>query len=359
MRQSFRIPHKNSLMNNKLRLIGVAKDALTAGPATINLDITTACNINCNFCWIHALACTTRTPVKTLSLNAIQHAADQAAAWNANEIMLSGDGEPTSHPKFKEIIDYIHSQRLSIFLATNATFPASLLKTVSQIDRLYVNFSAPTQELYAAVQSPKNPNNFTAVIRNLRTLSALAKRYGKPVINSAYIINKTNFRHVPEAMRLLNDVGIKDVTFRMMEPTPFTKPLLLSEQDKKELARLMAPLLKKKHPLTHNLDGIHQELMGKATSPYRLKHCFSGWYNIFVDFNANVGICCHNENLVMGNLNKASLKEIWESPRAHKMRLMCKHDFNIQKKPFKGECEWCHWHAQNQSIEKALKTIPC
>jgi MoaA/NifB/PqqE/SkfB family radical SAM enzyme len=296
-----------------------------------------------------------------LPLNVITQIIDQSCAWGSHEIVISGDGEPTMHPCFRNIVDYICSKNLSIFLTTNATFPPKLLPAVARIDRLYINFSAPNQALYTRVQSPKSPEMFNTVLRNIKALGTLSRRHNKPLLTCAYIINKTNYSHIPEAIALFEDLEVHEVIFRMMESTSDTRALLLSTSEKKKLLRLAKPLCQRKFKFTHNLRGIYDELSGKNTSPYRLKHCFTGWYNVFVDFNQNVGICCHNENLIMGNLKKASLKEIWESRRAQKLRLTCKYDFDIKRAPFKGECEWCHWYRENQTIEKELKTLlqPC
>jgi MoaA/NifB/PqqE/SkfB family radical SAM enzyme len=90
---------------------------------------------------------------------------------------------------------------------------------------------------------------------------------------------------------------------------------------------------------------------------FRLTGCFIGWHNVFIDYNGNVGLCCHNEKLVAGNLRNATLEEIWKGKKAHDLRLLCKYRFDTRRAPFKGECEWCHWHQANLSTAGKLDKL--
>ena len=155
-------------------------------------------------------------------------------------------------------------------------------------------------------------------------------------------------------MDFAEKTGMHKITFRMMEPTRATRALLLSAGDKKALVRLARLQCRTKRPFAHNLGDIVAGLEDSPANPYRLGACFSGWYNLFVDFNGNVGICCHNEKLIVGNLRHASLEDLWTGPRAQRLRLACKYHFDIRRAPFKGECEWCHWQNANTAIAGAL-----
>lgn len=344
---------------DKLRIAGALTNKLLVGPKTVYLDINTDCNIACDYCWIHSPLNKEKLYPRSrrLELNEIKKIIDSAKQWYSEEIVISGDGEPTIHPDFKAIIEYIHIQKLRILLTTNCTFSKELLPTIAKIDYLYITFSAPEKTLYEKIQSPDNHQNFDRVIKNLTFLARLNKKYQKPFVNIAYIINTINFTALPKMLSLAETLGINKITFRIMEPTKYTKPHALSKTNKSALIKIIDTTLKNDFRFSHNLADIHSGLTEHKKSPYHLRQCFTGWFNIFVDFNKNVGICCHNENLVVGNLTKNSFEAIWQSKKAHKVRLHCKHNFDLKIAPFKGECEWCHWHNENNKICNEIKKL--
>ncbi|MCF7873769.1 MAG: radical SAM protein [Candidatus Omnitrophica bacterium] len=341
---------------DKLRILGAAKDKLLAGPKSIYIDINTNCNLNCNYCWIHSPLVKKplyKKPLQ-LELSDIIKITKEADRWNAGEIVISGDGEPTLHPNFKKIVKYLTRKPRKIYLTTNATFKKDLLSSVAKINYLYITLSAPSQKLYNQIQSPKNSNIYQQVIRNIKILTQLRDKYNKPYINLAYIVNSTNFRKIPEMLKLAEELKIDKINFRIMEPTKYTKKLLLSKEQKLKLIKIISQLLNKKFSFQHNLSEIKNGLTNPKQSPYHIKQCFTGWFNLFIDFNKKVGLCCHNEKLIIGDLKKESLEKIWQSKKAQKLRLRCKYEFDIKKAPFKGECEWCHWYKQNQKIYEQI-----
>lgn len=344
---------------NKLRIIGASRDKLLAGPRSIYIDINTKCNINCNYCWIHSPL--NKKPVHkealSLTFEDIKKIVDKATEWNSEEVVISGDGEPTIHSEFKQITEYITKRGFKTFLTTNATFKEKLLPVISKIDYLYMTFSAPEKKLYNEVQSPNSQNMYERVIKNIKILSLLKKKHRKPFLNIAFIINSTNYKTISQMLNLGEKIGIDEITFRIMEPTEYTKKLLLSNREKKELLKIINKTTKKTFGFIHNLQDIKNGILNHKESVYNIRQCFTGWFNIFVDFNKNVGLCCHNENLIIGNLKNKSIEKIWESKKAHDMRLLCKYKFNISKYPFKGECEWCYWHKENKKIIEEIKRL--
>ena len=89
----------NTLNNAKdrLRLLGAWKDKLLSGPKTVYLDINTNCNINCLYCWIHSPLIKNHPKSQGLDFKIIKDIIDTSCKWDVEEIVISGDGEPTLH----------------------------------------------------------------------------------------------------------------------------------------------------------------------------------------------------------------------------------------------------------------------
>lgn len=342
---------------NKLGTIGAAKDKLLCGPTSIYFDITTACNINCNFCWIHSPLLGKKPYRKHLSLDlkTIKHVIDTACEWKSEDIFLSGDGEPTLHPQIKKIIEYVKEKGIRLYLATNATFQKDLLSTIAKVDYLYINLCSPDEASYRKFQAPHSKGLHFRVTNNLKVLAALQKKHRGPFLNIAFIINKTNYAVIPQMLNYCDNIGINEVTFRVIETTPGTEKIALSQTDKNKLKDIVKKTLGIKRLFAHNLGVIHQALENYESSEFNIQRCYSGWFSILVDFNKNIGLCCHNENLIVGSLKKSSLKDIWESKKTQQLRLQCKYAFNKRQPPFKDECNWCHWYRENLKVQELIK----
>jgi len=337
---------------NCLRLAGAVKDRLLAGPKSIFIDITTACNINCGFCWIHSPLLKKKPYRKHINLGfkTIKDTVDAAREWRSEEISLAGDGEPTIHPQIKEIIGYIKNKGLKLYLATNATFGTALMPSIAKVDHLYVNLCSPDKDNYRKLQAPNNGHLHDKLSENLKILCRLKKKYGKPHINIAFIITKHNYVLIPKMLEYCSRLGVSEMTFRIVETTKDTRALALWPSDKIRLRNITSKFGKKKFDFCHNLGDVGEALDDYASSSFNMTRCFSGWFNLLVDFNKNIGICCHNENLIAGNLAKNSIRDIWGGRQAQRLRLLCKYGFDLGKYPFRNECEWCHWSKENSKI---------
>lgn len=334
----------------KRRILSIQKNLLLTYPQSIRLDITSVCNLNCNYCWVHSPLEKKNPSAKFMPFPMIEHIFKTATLWRLCDISLSGDGEPTLHPYFKDIVNLAQQNMLPLTLTTNATFDSSLLKTVSLIPELLINVSAPTKELYHDIQSPYNAQTYDQVLHNLHILSELSKHHRTPHLHFVSILNKTNVNYVPELLNMAKKFNAKRISFRIMDPTENTQCLNLNDEHKNNLITIIDKILKHKSSVPHNLYDIKQELQTPSSSAYHLQHCYVGWFMLFINLNLDVGFCCHNESILFDNLNQHSLEEIWKSKKAHQLRLLCKNHFDVQRPPFKGECEWCYWYQENQQV---------
>lgn len=342
---------------DRLRLQGAAKGKLFCGPSSIYVDLTTACNINCHFCWNHSPFLKKPVFLRDLQLPfpLVRSVIDTAVAWKSREILLSGDGEPTLHKNISDIISLVKNRKLKLFLATNGTFPEKLLPQIARADHVFIDFSSPDKDAYAQLQSPRNKNLFDRVVKNIRRLSALAKKRRTPRITVAFIITRLNYKLIPKMLGFLEELGIHDAAFRVVETTSATQPLTLRTEDKKQLMKILNASKRKTFPFRHNLQDVLDGLRHYEKSAFHFSKCYSGWFNISVDVNGRVGVCCHNERLTIGHLGSQSLKEIWESSKASSLRLLCRDKFHLSRMPFQKECDWCHWAEYNRKIEHILK----
>lgn len=344
---------------NKLRILSAWKDNIYVGPKTIYLDINNFCNLNCIFCWEHSPFIHSKKFKKRniLDFATIMKIVDAAAQLKTDQIAISGDGEPLLHPQIKEIISYIKGKKIELQLTTNCTFKADLIPHISHINYLQVNLSAANEKSYYLIHNPKDTEGFGKIIKNLKILAALRKKYNYPFIEITYIVNNANYKGISEMFDLVKKLKINQLTLIPVETTDSTKKISLDQKEIAQFLKICKKINANKFIFTHNLKNILRGFTNYEKSPYNFNQCFTGWFNLFIDFKQSVRICCHNERLVVGNLKKHSLEQIWNGKYTQLMRLRCKYDFNINKQPWKDKCKWCYWHKTNTLIKEEIKKL--
>lgn len=344
-----------------LRMVGAIKDKLLAGPEDIYLDINYACNLNCNYCRLHSLLRKKTSPElkQTITLKDIQEISLQAKKWQCKCIILTGHGEPTLNPNFQNIIKSIQRYGTPITLYTNGAFPFSLLTCISTIDHVVVNFSAPTEKLFARTIAPKHPELYKHTLKNLRTLGLLGQRKNKPFTEISFIITSKNYLFIPKTIKLAEECGFKKITFSGMMPTSSSIPLLLAPHHSKKISVIADKITKEKHALSHNLAEWQRiPTMRKPSCGKAGLQCFTGWFNLVIRADKKICLCCRHNNPTIGDLSKQSLDQIWNSAKTQEARLKYKYGFNLTKAPFKNTCEWCRWIVSfNQTISTYQKKI--
>lgn len=84
-----------------------------------------ACNLKCPYCSV-----TYRDTHNRISLDKIKNYVLDLKEFGLKAVILTGGGEPTLYKEFNELVDWLHSQNLSIGLITNGTQSKKIDKKV-------------------------------------------------------------------------------------------------------------------------------------------------------------------------------------------------------------------------------------
>lgn len=88
------------------------------GNPQVLIEITSICNFACSYC----VSPMKLRDKKQMSLDTFRRVMDEVATITTNPIRLHIDGEPTSHPQFKEMALLVNSYGLPVWLATNGSY---------------------------------------------------------------------------------------------------------------------------------------------------------------------------------------------------------------------------------------------
>lgn len=338
---------------NRQRLLGIVKNRVLCGPRFVSLCMNNYCNNQCLFCNTNSpLVDRSGTKSSDLAFGLAKKTIDQAAAWGSREVLMTGMGEPTLHPDFVKIAAYIKKKGLVSTLTTNALFDKKLFPAVAAVDNVLVNLSAPDERLYARLQSPGDKKAFMRALVNIYALLKLKRPGSPPNVILAFIINSLNYKSVGRMLALAEKLGVDNILFRFVEHKKETEEMLLSARQEKELLAIVGRAIKTSRGIRHNLDSIRSTLLD-FDGFYNIDRCYAGWFVAEVGFTGTARIC--NEKMVVGDLKKDTLENIWRSPEAQKMRLRLKNNFKKEKAYWGPGCRLCCWHDLNAAIEGALE----
>ena len=109
------------------------------------LYITASCNLRCRHCWITPEFSDLPAPGTAVDPKALKDAVIEAKTLGLTSVKLTG-GEPMLHPQFKEIVDMLTAEGLSMNMETNGTLitqeTAHYLKEKTNVDFVSVSIDS-------------------------------------------------------------------------------------------------------------------------------------------------------------------------------------------------------------------------
>lgn len=345
----------------RLRLAGVIKDNLFIGPRKVSFHVTNICNLRCIYCWYHSVLKRGGKVVqkkKELSFDIFKAVVDDASDLKTDWIQISSQGEPTLHPRIKDMVEYVKGKKLKLSLITNGTFGEELLDSFRNVDVMRVDLSASDALTYRKIHSPSSKNLFRQVLRNLSFFSMLRKRHKRsPSIEINYILTSQNYQGLPSFFKLLQDKAIDCFKIRNIDADDTSRPMTLTKDMLKKIHQFVQQKIRNsafRHTQT-KIEFEHERakdvIAGKDAT--HIQACYNGWYYAFVNLNGDVTPCCKlKNNLITGNIYKQSFRDIWTSQAFQRIRLQGK--YSLYDRRFDA-CENCCFYILQHEVHRQAR----
>ena len=309
-----------------LRVAGARDGRIYIGPQTVSFHVANRCNLRCRYCWSHSPSDPRRlNSGKILSFDRFAEIVRDCRNLGVDSVVFTGDGEPTMHPRFADMMKLVSEQPFQITVLSNGTFPKALCRVVLKASAVHINLGAVDRRGYEALHGK---DLFLRVTENIRALAAL-RDAEKPEfrIYIVFVINKLNAAIQGSMVKFAKRLGADALTPVTMSLTNYTGDILPEKKVLKEMA------CKK----------------GKTLMP-----CFNGWFVASIEANGSVGFCCKVNKMNIANVNKKSFRDIWESKEFMRMRLAGRR--GELDKMFK-ECSQCSYRQDNINIARMIMAL--
>jgi wyosine [tRNA(Phe)-imidazoG37] synthetase (radical SAM superfamily) len=125
-----------------------------ASPISVNLDLTTACNYACDHCVDMSILNTGIKFEHERLVKQLQLMIDRGL----KSVIIIGGGEPTTYPKFEEMIYFLKERGMKVAIVTNGSGNARILKCADAFtkgDWVRLSLDSGSDEVFQLMHKPK------------------------------------------------------------------------------------------------------------------------------------------------------------------------------------------------------------
>jgi wyosine [tRNA(Phe)-imidazoG37] synthetase (radical SAM superfamily) len=195
------------------------------------------CTFNCIYCecgWTEKrINDKERLPIRTEVYNALQSRLIQLKDQNVNpdNITFAGNGEPTIHPEFGEIIDdtlalrNIHFPDTMVTVLSNASLihKSRIFNALNKIDNNVLKLDTANEETFIYLNQPAPGINLHTIIKNIKKFS------GNQIIQTLFLRGVHNGRRIDNTTTSEVDAWINAISdikprYVMIYPVDRTTP---------------------------------------------------------------------------------------------------------------------------------------
>ncbi len=292
-------------------------------PGFVQIEITTKCNLRCMHCERNQDPA--RITDADMPLELFKSIVGQLR-YPAQSINLVGLGEPLLNPEVFSMIEFAKKKGFEVSLIDNFTLmnkEKSLALVNSGLDYLYVSFDSVSKKTFEELRTGAC---FETVVENIKLFARTKKEANseKPVFLFKSTISQTNFKEIPELIKLAEDLGADGINFgKLMSRDKDSKSLCSIFLDEADFPKTKIRIFPCELSKTYECDT------------------FTGFY---VSFDGRVLPCglmaesasrAHYSQLQLGDLKVDKIAEVWRSDNFGRLRE------KLKSGQYMEQCETC------------------
>jgi MoaA/NifB/PqqE/SkfB family radical SAM enzyme len=295
-------------------------------PRSLYLETTSRCNSLCETC---ILTFGGREPQRDLSWDEFCRVVDQFPVLD--RVLLHGIGEPLLNRALPRMIAHLKARHATVLFNSNAiTLSSKTARALidAGLDELRVSLDASTRATYARI---RGVDAFDRILENLEHLAHLKGELAvaRPLVSLWFTALKDNIEEIPGLVPLARQTGATGIHLQRL----VYNGMGLATEEQSLYGRLHEREATAIHAAAAaaRATGIHFSASGAtapevsltpATAGQPWSACRRPWTLAYVTVNGNVLPCCiapwitsHYDGIILGNLYRESLEEVWWGER--------------------------------------------
>lgn len=315
------------------RLIGIDRGEPVLGPQTLHIDITNGCNTNCVTCWDHSpylrIGRSGEWKRQRVSVTEVAEILDDAADLGGlRAVILSGMGEPFTHPQIYELIGEVKRRGLHLTIITNLVAADEEKILALGVDQLLIGVHGASEAAYRAF----HPSFTAADWQRLHAMLGRFRDAGRG-FKHVHVICAVNADEPAAMVRQAAAYGAEQVNFKLASLHSGTEAVRLSPEQRRELLQRGVPEAQaeaERLGVATNLAVFARQLAaggdydgdgdGDATAPIEEVGCFMGYVYARILVDGTVLYCCNTEVRVGTLADGTRLGDLWRGPAWQALR---------------------------------------
>ncbi len=331
-------PLKIFYHQNKLNQL---QNNIRFSPVQVTIVPTNKCNQSCKYCIyrMEDYGDKAFNLIEEIPFDKLTEIINDCAQMGVKAIQISGGGEPTIYPQFKELLELIIDLGLEFALITNGVnIFDDLVPLLSRAK--WIRFSLDTANAKTYSQLRKVPEKqFYIVLDNIKKLVGIG-----PTIGYSFTVTDINYKEIVDAVILAIVLGVDNIRFGAVFQQGDDK---FFDEIYNEII-VQCEVLKKFESKNIDIFELFTERfeMLKRRSP-DFEFCGMQHFVTFIGADLNVYRCCtqaYNEKLgLLGSIENQNFSDFWK-----------KVDFTFNAK----KCPRCSPYLKNKAINFAIQKTP-
>ncbi len=287
------------------------------------IELTTHCNYDCIYCFRRRM---TGEEKGFLDYKLYQRIIDEGLEIGLEKISLSGWGEPLLHPNIIDIVRYAKERGVKVLLNTNGYFLGKYIDELYSlgVDEIVVSIDSPYPDVYRTIRIGGDlPRLINALLKlkeyRIRDVSPVPQLYLQ------FTINKYNYKNLAPMIKLAKELGASKITVSNIIPiTKDFEEKISCYMDKeciKNVEKLRMELAR------ISLDTGVEVSLPNFSNSYSERTCpFAQRNALYIRWDGKVAPCIYYAHhwrnvlfgvereiypVILGDLNRESLKDIW------------------------------------------------
>lgn len=267
-------------------------------PRYLDVELTNCCNFQCLMCPVGTG--TMQRPAGMMDESIFNKLIDEIR-HHGTPIRFTRWGEPTLHPNFLEFLKKAKENHILCHLNTNGSrFSETMIDEFIRLplDSVKISFQGIDSKSYSEM---RNINFFDTLVDNIRLLYKKRGDSDSPFIH----VTTTTTYETPEQIRNFQETLVKITDLVTVGKTQMDlidlNGIKLSSEERERVEYLKArETINKKH----------------------LDICSEVFDKLSINWDGLVSACCadYNNKMIVGDLNKNTLQEIWSSNKMNTYR---------------------------------------
>lgn len=312
------------MKRGSLALAGLDQGQVLTGPKTLHVDITNSCNTNCITCWDHSpllqIGRSSGWKRRKLEVELLEQLLDDVRGLGAlDAVILSGMGEPFTHPDVYRMIEAVKDRGLHLTIITNLVAADAERVLALGVDQLLIGIHAASEGPYRAFHPSFQADEWSWLRAALTRFRDADRRF-----KHVHVVCEPNAHELVEMVELAAEFRAFALNFKLASLKGGTEASRISEAQRARLLDELVPRARERARelrVSTNLEVFDEQLRagGAATASIADIGCFMGQVYSRVTVDGTVLYCCNTE-VVVGHLSEARFSELWNGPAWNALR---------------------------------------